>query len=72
MPAAQHIGASQVPGSGAASTAWQVPLPSQASQVPLQLVLQHTPSTQNPLAHSSAVPQGWPTASSGIQLPALQ
>jgi hypothetical protein len=45
----------------------------QASHAPpLQVVLQHTPSTQLPLPHSLAAPQVSPLAFTSVQAPALQ
>jgi hypothetical protein len=57
---------------GAPATGAQVPLlpvASQASHCPLQLVLQQTPSTQNPLAHWSLPAQATPGFNTGAQTP---
>jgi hypothetical protein len=58
---------------GAPATGEQVPADpaaSQASHWPPQAALQQTPSTQNPLAHWPAAPQGVPLAPFGVQTPA--
>jgi len=67
--APEPLHTAQVPHSpsGSELARWRVQVPRdpatlQASQAPVQLVLQQYPSTQRPLEHSAAAEQVWPLA----------